>query len=142
MQETKPRMLATPELLSAYWPQIEPLLAASPISEEISPNQILAAATAGNMIVFVFEEDTVTGPAVELVMVLTSGGSAAAPSFTVVTVAGKSFKKHIDRFWEHFKGWCALNGARAIDAYVPERMLNITEQLGFKRKSVHVRLCL
>lgn len=134
--QTKPKMLVTKELLDAYWPQVEPLLASAPIAEDFPPDTIKETIVAGQMYLFAFETEDITGPTVELIMLL-----APSPAgITIVTVAGKNIKKHISHFWEYFKGWCVMNGARAIDAYVPERMEGLVTALGLKRKSVHVRL--
>lgn len=134
---SKPLMLSTQELLAAYWPQVEPLLATAPISEEFSPAGIKQAALAGQMFIFVLLQ----GTDVELVLVVTPTPSELLPVMTIVTVAGKNLRKNVRHFWEYFKGWCFINGARAIDAYVPERMEGFMEkELGLKRETVHVRL--
>lgn len=138
--QTKPIMLSTQELLTAYWPQVEPLLAVSPVAEEFPPNAIKQAVLAGQMFIFVFTQDNLSIPTVELVMVLAPTPSETLPVMTIVTVAGKNIRKHIGAFWEYFKGWCVMNGARAIDAYVPERMEWFVEKLGLKKETVHVRL--
>lgn len=135
-QRSRPLMLSTQELLGAYWPQVEPLLAASPIAEEFPPDAIRQSVLAGQMFVFVLEESTV----VELVVVVTATPSPTLPVMTILTVAGKNLRKNTRLFWDYFKGWCFINGARAIDAYVPERMEAFMENLGLKRETVHVRL--
>ena len=137
--QAKPKLLATPELVNAYWPQIEPLLASAPIAEDLHPHDIFERAVTGNLLIFVFE---VEEGVAELAMVLAPNPSISQPGYTIVTIAGKDLKKYINQFWAEFQGWCTMNGARAIDAYVPERMEGLVEKLGFKRKSVHVRLSL
>lgn len=138
--KTKPVLLFTQEQFATYWPQVEPLLASAPVAEEFSPSDILEAALAGQMFVYVFVRETEEGDIVELAMVFTITPSKKFPVVTIITVAGKNLKQHASDFWEHFKGWCVMSGARAIDAYVPERIEGFVEQLGLKKETVHVRL--
>lgn len=136
-KEAKPLLLSTQELLATYWPQVEPLLASAPVAEEFPPETILKAALAGQMFMFV----VLLGDDVELVVVLAPTPSDTLPVMTIVAVAGTTLRKYTRKFWEFFKGWCYMNGARAIDAYVPERMEGFMEkELGLKRETVHVRL--
>lgn len=140
-QEAKPLLLSTQEQLLAYWPQVEPLLASAPITEEYPPDVIMRAALAGQMFLFVVVKETVDGPVVELVVVLSPTPSETLPVMTIVTVAGKNLRTWAHKYWDFFKGWCFMNGARAIDAYVPERMEGFMEkELGLKKETVHVRL--
>lgn len=138
---TKPLLLFTQQLLDAYWPQVEPLLATAPVAEEFPPSAIYNAVLSGQMLMFVFTKETFDGPEVELVLVMASTPSETFPVLTLVTVAGKNLRTAIKAHWENFKGWCAMNGARAIDAYVPERMEHLMEkELGLKKETSHVRL--
>lgn len=137
---TKPLMLSTQQLLTAYWPQVGPLLASAPLAQEFPPESVYKAALSGQVFVFVFVKEATEGPEVELVLVLAPSPSEEFPVLTLLTVAGKNLKTAINAHWENFKGWCAMNGARAIDAYVPERLVNIAEKLGLKKESTHVRL--
>lgn len=129
-------MLSTQELLNGYWPQVEPLLASAPLAEEFPPEAVYKAVASGQMFVFVFLE----GTDVEMVLVCSATPSPTFPTITVLTVAGKNLKALATKYWEYFKGWCAMNGARAIDAYVPDRMVNYLETLGLQKETVHVRL--
>jgi len=138
--KSKPLLLSTQVQVATYWPQIEKLLLTAPISEEFTPDAVLQAVLAGQMLVFAFIKETEDGEEVELAMVLSKTPSETLPVMTIITVAGKNLKQHINEFWEFFKGWCVMNGARAIDAYVPERMVQLLEPLGLKRETVHVRL--
>ena len=135
--ETRPLILSTQELLNAYWPQVEPLLASAPVAKEVSTDAIFKAALAGQMLIFVFITENSD---VELALVVASVPSDVLPVVNIITVAGKNLRKHTGKFWEFFKGWCYMNGARAIDAYVPERMEGFMEELGLKKETVHVRL--
>lgn len=139
----RPMLLSTQQQLAAYWPQIAPLLATAPISNEYSPDDLLQAAIAKAMFVFVVQKDTMEGPEVELVLVTAPVPAEKFPVMNIVVVAGKNLRKHIRRFWDYFKGWCYISGARAIDAYVPERMEEfLKKELGLVRETIHVRLCL
>ncbi len=139
--KNKPLLLGTQQLVMAYWPQIEPLLASAPIMEELSTDDILQGVMTGRYLMFVSLDETDDVPNVDLVLVLSKPQSEKFPVITLLVVAGKDLKKNADQFWESFKGWCFMNGARAIDAYVPERMVNYLEQkLGLKKEMVHVRL--
>ena len=137
LPKTKPVLLSTQVQLHTYWPQIEPLLANSPIAVEFPPAEILNNALRGQMFLFAFvtEQDDV-----EMVMVLTATPSVTLPTVNIVTVAGKNLKQIVADHWENFKGWCAMTGARAIDAYVPDRLEGFVGNLGLKRETVHVRL--
>lgn len=138
-QEVKPLLLATPELVMSYWPQMEPLFAAAPVADDLTMDNVLKALINKDLLAFVFKKDTDVGPEVELAMLL----APAANIMTIVTIAGKNLKENCQKYWEPFKGWCYMNGVRAIDAYVPERMEEfMTNELGLKRKSIHVRLSL
>lgn len=138
--QTKPVLLSTQVLLATYWPQIEPLLLNAPVSEEFTPEAILQAILAGQMSAFAFIKETEEGHVVELVAILTATQSETFPVITLVTIAGKNLRQHAADFWEFFKGWCVMNGARAIDAYVPDRLVGFVEKLGLKKETVHVRL--
>lgn len=137
-KQKRPLMLSTQQLVMAYWPQVEPLLASAPIAEELSTDAILQGVLTGQYITFVVADDEAN---VELVLVISKPTSETFPAITILTVAGKNLKQNANDFWEFFKGWCFINGARAIDAYVPERMVNyLQEKLGLQKESVHVRL--
>lgn len=139
--QTKPVMLITHDLLMSYWPQVEPLLATCPVAEELPPEAIKQAVMAGQLFMFVFAKPTDAGPEVELVMVLNMVPSETLPAVNIVAIAGTNLRENVQQHWEAFKGWCHMNGARAIDAYVPERMEQFMEQeLGLKRETIHVRL--
>lgn len=139
-EQTKPVLLSTQVQLATYWPQIEPLLASASVAEEYPPETILQAALAGQMFLFAIVKETVDGEVVELVVVLAPVPSETLPAITIVTVAGRNLRKHIKDYWTYFQGWCVMNGARAIDAYVPDRIEGFVEKLGLKRETVHVRL--
>lgn len=140
-QEVRPLLLSTQQLLGAYWPQVEPLLASGPAAEELPPSAILQAALAGQMFIFVLTKETDLGPSVELVVVLAPSPSETFPVMNILTVAGRHLRKYTRQFWDYFKGWCYMSGARAIDAYVPDRMEKFIEkELGLKKETVHVRL--
>lgn len=139
--ETKPVLLSTPQMIEAYWPQVAPLIAAAPVAEEFPPEVIKQLVHMGKMFCFVFTTDDVDGPTVHFTLIGAATPSDTYPVVNVICVAGKNIKGHINQHWDHFKGWCYMNGARAIDAYVPERMVKFTEkELGLKKESVHVRL--
>ncbi len=135
--QVKPLLLSTQTQLMTYWPQIEPLLANAPVNEEFPPEAILQAALSAQMFMFAFVDQDEN---VEMVMVISPAPSVTLPTMNIITVAGKNLKQHVANFWEYFKGWCVMSGARAIDAYVPDRMEGFMEQLGLKRETVHVRL--
>lgn len=144
-KQARPLMLSTQQLVMAYWSQVEPLLASAPIAEELSTTEILQGVITGQYIIFVVAPEVdatpMTGAEVELVLLLSRPTSETFPVITILTVAGKDLKKNATEFWEFFKGWCFIIGARAIDAYVPERMVDYLEQkLGLKKETVHVRL--
>lgn len=137
MKANKPIMLSTPELLEAYWPQVQLLLDTAPITEQFSTGTIKQAILSGQMFAFALVE----GTDVNLVLVAAVVPSEKLPSISIVTVAGNGLRGNAREFWEYFKGWCFMNGARAIDAYVPERMEKfLSKELGFKRETIHVRL--
>lgn len=138
--QTKPVFLLTQVLLATYWPQVEPLLASAPISEEYPPDALLQMALAGQVTLLAIVKENEDGPTVELIVVIMGVPSETNPVMNIVTVAGRNLRQHIRDYWEYFQGWCVMNGARAIDAYVPDRMEGFVEKLGLKRETVHVRL--
>lgn len=142
MQDNKSRpvLLSTQEQLNAYWPQIEPLLANAPVMEELSTETIYQAALISQMLIFVFIKETEEGDEVQLVLVVSIVPHEKLLTVNIITVAGKDLRQHTSDFWDYFKGWCVMNGARAVDAYVPDRLVGFVEKLGLKRESVHVRL--
>lgn len=135
-EQTKPLLLSTQQQIMTYWPQIEPLLASAPVTEEYTTDNIYQALISSQMFMFV----VLKGSDVEFVMLISATPSELFPVVNIITVAGKNLRTHIKEYWEYFKGWCVMNGARAIDAYVPERMEKLLEPLGLKRETVHVRL--
>jgi len=133
---SKPLLLSTQQQIMTYWPQIEPLLASAPVTEEYTVDNIYQSLISSQMFMFVI----LKGSDVEFVMLIAATPSEQFPVVNVITVAGKNLRTQIKEYWEYFKGWCVMNGARAIDAYVPERMEKLLEPLGLKRETVHVRL--
>lgn len=135
-EQTKPLLLSTQQQIMTYWPQIEPLLASAPVTEEYTTDNIYQSLISSQMFMFVVLKEH----NVEFVMLIAATPSEQFPIVNIITVAGKNLRTHINEYWEYFKGWCVMNGARAIDAYVPERMEKLLEPLGLKRETVHVRL--
>jgi len=135
-EQSKPLLLSTQQQIMTYWPQIEPLLASAPVMEEYTVDNIYQALISSQMFMFVILKES----DVEFVMLIAATPSEQFPVVNIITVAGKNLRTQIKEYWEYFKGWCVMNGARAIDAYVPERMEKLLEPLGLKRETVHVRL--
>lgn len=133
----KPLLLATQQLLSRYWEEVVELLIDAPVLKEYTTDSLLELALAGQMFVFAVFDDTG-----KLTFVL-----IAAPQITpelnilnIVSVAGSKLRAVQAELWEFFRGWCFMNGVRAIDAYVPsERLESILSSFGFQRESIHVR---
>lgn len=136
LEQTKPLLLSTQQQIMTYWPQIEPLLASAPVMEEFTTDSIYQALLSSQMFMFVILKES----DVELLVLFAATPSEIFPIVNIITVAGKNLRTNIEEYWEYFKGWCIMNGARAIDAYVPERMEKLLEPLGLKRETVHVRL--
>lgn len=135
-EQSKPLLLSTQQQIMTYWPQIEPLLASAPVMEEYTVDSIYQSLISSQMFMFVILKES----DVEFVMLIAATPSEQFPVVNIITVAGKNLRTQIKEYWEYFKGWCVMNGARAIDAYVPERMEKLLEPLGLKRETVHVRL--
>jgi len=135
----EPKFLVTQELLYSHWPSIAPLLERAPIIGPYSTDDVLKLAVAGAMHIFVFSADTVDGPDVKLVMVLSPSNHPNLPVMNIVTIAGSNLRHFAGRFWETLKGWCYMNGARVIDAYIPDKLLPTALKLGFVKESTHVR---
>lgn len=135
-EQTKPLLLSTQQQIATYWPQIKPLLENAPVTEEYTIDNIYQLLISSQMFMFVVLKDT----DVEFVMLIAATPSEQFPVVNIITVAGKNLRTQIKEYWEYFKGWCVMNGARAIDAYVPERIEKLLEPLGIKRETIHVRL--
>ena len=135
-EQTKPLLLSTQQQIATYWPQIKPLLESAPVTEEYTVDNIYQLLISSQMFMFVVLKDT----DVEFVMLIAATPSEQFPVVNIITVAGKNLRTQIKEYWEYFKGWCVMNGARAIDAYVPERIEKLLEPLGIKRETIHVRL--
>lgn len=135
-EQTKPLLLSTQQQIATYWPQIKPLLESAPVTEEYTVDSIYQLLISSQMFMFVVLKDT----DVEFVMLISATPSEQFPVVNIITVAGKNLRTQIKEYWEYFKGWCVMNGARAIDAYVPERIEKLLEPLGIKRETIHVRL--
>jgi hypothetical protein len=131
----EPLLLSTQQLLNEHWPQISALLQDAPINEEYGVEDIYQAAINGIMFVFVVKQEN----DVLLVLVTIPQLTPKLNSITIVTVAGSQLVAITAALWEYFKGWAYICGARAVDAYVPDRLVPVLTRMGFMRKSVHVR---
>lgn len=131
----EPLLLSTQQLLNEHWPQISALLQDAPIMEEYGVDDIYQAAISGVMFIFVVKQ----GVDVKLVLVTMPQLTPKKNSIVIITVAGSQLAAITAALWEHFKGWAYICGARAVDAYVPDRLVPMLTRMGFMRKSVHVR---
>lgn len=131
----EPLLLSTQQLLNEHWPQISALLQDAPIMEEYGVDDIYQAAITGVMFIFVVKQEA----DVRLVLVAAPQLSPKLNTLVIVTVAGSQLAAITSALWEHFKGWAYICGARAVDAYVPDRLVPVLARMGFTRKSVHVR---
>lgn len=140
--EYAPLLLSTPEMVDAFWPQVEPLLAGAPVTTEYPVSVLYDAVKRKDMNVFVVYKMVELIPTVELVVLMAPALYPNLPTMVILTVAGKNLLKFARMFWEPLKGWIKMNGMKAIDAYVPERMEALMKRLGLSRETIHVRTCI
>ena len=140
-ETTAKPLFLNPDNLEFFWPQVEPLLAKAPIVIEYPVEFIKKGVLSEELFLLTFITESSDGPVVELAVLIAPTLSPILPGMTIVSVVGRNLRLFAGQFWEYFKGWCYMNGARAIDAYVPERMVEfMVNELGLTKETVHVRL--
>lgn len=141
----RPVQLVSTEMLEAFWPTIEPLLQASIDrygAKEMSIYDLASLVRDGKIQLIVVTNDQ-TGLApymkVELVLAVEVVLYPQLPALNIVAIGGRNLKRHKKRFWDMFKGWAYMNGARAIEASVGPAMQRVIQKWDFEPAYVLMR---
>jgi hypothetical protein len=145
IEEYEPLLLATPDLLQAYWPHVAPLLekcVRRAAHGEYTAEDIQRLAFAGRVFVFALVNDkydpTVTRD-VKLVLVLETVNYPRLPALNILAVGGSGLKMAYQKYWKMLCGWAYMSGVRAIEGWVSPSMKRTTEPMGFKPVYTHMR---
>jgi hypothetical protein len=133
--------MLTPEQVTFWWPQLEPMFDASVKANPIADTEYIAEdihmLVLGGVasIVAVFEDDI---PAFALAFQFcdTNGKKGA----NIIAMGGRDMLRFKATYWEPFLTWLRSNDVEFIDAYVPTERLAIYERrLGFEKSCAFVR---
>jgi len=139
----EPVLLATQELVHTYWGQAAVHLdkvVSGAMHGEMDTQDIYDAILAGRMQCFVFKNDEGELPDVALVLVMELTQYPKFGAMNIVALGGHDLDLFTTKFWDHIKGWCYMNGVRAIESSVSPAMARIVAKYGFKPVYTQTRL--
>lgn len=141
----RPIQVVSTEMLEAFWPHVEPLLQRSIDrygAKEMSIYDLAGLVRDGKVQLVVVTNDP-TGLApytkVELVLAVEVVLYPQLPALNIVAIGGRNLKRYKKRFWDMFKGWAYMNGARAIEASVGPAMQRVIAKWDFEPAYVLMR---
>lgn len=143
--QLEPLLLGTPQLLEAYWPQVEPLLAKCVLRAshgEYTTTDIKQLAFAGRAFVFILtndKHDPTVDRRVTLALAIEVVNYPRLPALNILAVGGSGLKVAYQKYWGMLCGWAYMSGARAIEGWVGPGMKRTTERMGFKPVYTHMR---
>lgn len=139
----EPVLLATQEMFQIYWPQcVEHLdrVVSEAMHGEMDTDDILQLALAGRMQVFAFKKDEGELPDVALVLVMELISYPKFAAMNIVAMGGHDLSLFGSKFWDHIKGWCYMNGIRAIESLVSPAMARVATRAEFGFEPVYTQL--
>lgn len=135
------QMLSTVELLNKYWEASAPHLTKWIKRNEhknITLEDIYMGVCEARLFMFVWKKDEEM-PKVKLVLIFELASYDKTPSMNILCISGTGLVEFGKKYWDYFKGWAYIAGARGFDAFVPPALERVLEQFGFARASIHVR---
>lgn len=133
--------LLAPERVGPLWPEIEPMLQAACLSNEIgatdlSTDKIKADAEGGMSAVFVGFDDGQP----ELTMVIQFTEQGGHKGADIVAIGGSKLMRYKVAYWRVIAEWLKANGVEFVDAYASPRLAKIyAKRFGFGRSCVYLR---
>lgn len=146
LTDYEPVQLVTADLIEAFWPLCRPLLdrcVRETMHGEFTVDDLRAFALAGRITFFIVTNDrTGRNPYKDVVMCLAIEPILypSLPGINIMAMGGVDLGKNKAKFWQQFKGWAFMSGARFIDAMVSPRMQRILARWDFEQVYVHMRL--
>ncbi|WP_299077064.1 hypothetical protein [uncultured Paraglaciecola sp.] len=140
-----PVQLATPQLIESFWPLAAPLLSRCvnrAMHGEYQVEDLKVMVETGRAVAFVITNDpTGTHPHRDAVLAWIVE-PVAYPRMTgvnIVALGGTSFGEVQRKFFDMFKGWAFMNGAKTIEASVSPAMARMLAKYGYTQTYVQVR---
>lgn len=148
LEEYAPVQLANTHLIDAFWPLVKPLFERCidrAMHNEYNVDHIKQMVLQGKLTVIVITNDR-TGEHpdrdVQLAIAVEPVTYPKLPAINIMAIGGTRLALLHGKFWDQFKGWAYMNGARAIEAYVQPGMRRIIERWEFKPVYTVMRLSL
>jgi len=133
-----PVILTNLVLINNFWPVISPLFQRcidEAMHGEFTVDDLYHRACAGQISIMVIANDR-TGEHPQLDVKIAGALEANIyPQYAAINIlalGGANMHKLADEFWDMFRGWTLMNGAKTIEAMVSPRMARMLRPLGFK----------
>lgn len=138
LHKYEPIQVATTHLVDAYWPLAEPLFKrcidkAMHGECHVEHFKEMVLQRAASLIV-IANDSTGTHPErdVKLALLVEPVAHPNLPAINILAIGGRDLSMLKREYWDQFKGWAYMNGARAIEAYVQPGMQRIIQRWDFK----------
>lgn len=141
----EPIQLVNEQLLAGYWPIIEEHIrrCMKRTKGEMSVEDIYDMIKTNRATCIVIANDR-TGTHPErnavLTLVVEPINYPQMPVISIIALGGSELGMLHSHYWEQFKGWAFMNGARAIEAWVQPGMRRVIEKWEFKPAYTLMRL--
>ena len=136
--------MLSPEQVNDEWSALEPMLAASCKSNEVSqidvtPADIKTAALSGMCVVFGVRKAKELSMVLALQFTDTNGHKGAE----IMAMGGRHLMRFKDAYWNLILDWLKANGCEFLDAYANDRLAKIyMNKFGFDKSCSLVRMTL
>jgi hypothetical protein len=133
--------LLTPERVGVLWPDIESMVYAACMSNEIgstdlTPEGIRRDAESGMSAMFVGYDNG--KPEIAMVIQFTEQGGHKGAD--IVAIGGSKLLRYKVAYWKVIDEWLKANGVKFVDAYASPRLAKIyANRFGFGRSCVYLR---
>lgn len=139
----EPLILGSRQLIDEYWIPTAPVLEKcikSTMEGEQTIEHLYHQLVGGEAAMIVLKRETEDGPEVKLAVVVRPMIYKTLSALEIIAVGGSELDAAHEKFWETFRGWAYLNGARAIECHVSPAMERIIKKYGFERTAIHMRM--
>lgn len=133
--------LLTPEQVGRLWPDVEPMMHAACMSNEIgatdlTPEGIRQSVESGMAVMFVGSD----GGKPEIAMAVQFSDQGGHKSADIVAIGGSKLLRYKVAYWKAIAEWLKANGVEFVDAYASPRLAKIyAKRFGFGRSCVFLR---
>ena len=134
-RQYEPILLATVQILDAYWAQAIPLLErciGEAMHGELTIEDLYEGIKAGQLFGIVFKNDEGELPDVALALVLEPLLYPRMPVMNVVALGGRDLGVFGEQSWRHICSWAYMSGLRHMQASASPAMARMLKKLGFK----------